>query len=103
MAPAFPLRTLRLLCRRPLAVLLVCLAMGSCKPAAKPDTEQADQMAMWLDSVPQLKTLNVSNAEIAELNITHQAGLSDPSSVVLIQLARDRKQPFAEGQSVADL
>lgn len=91
------------LCRWPSAFLLACLAMASCKPAAKPDTEQADQMAMWLDSVPQLKTLNVSNAEIAELNITHQAGLSDPSTVVLIQLARDRKTTFDQGQSVADL
>jgi hypothetical protein len=58
---------------------------------------------MWLDSVPQLKTMNVSNAEVAELTKAHQAGLSDPSSVVLIQLARDRKLPFADGQAIADL
>jgi hypothetical protein len=58
---------------------------------------------MWLDSVPQLKSLNVSNAEIDELSKAHQAGLTDPSSVVLIQLARQRKAPFAAGQAVADL
>jgi hypothetical protein len=81
------------------AIVSVC----SCKPAQKPNTEQADQMAMWLDSVPQLKTLTVSNAEVAELEKAHEAGLSDPSSVVLIQLARDHKQPFADGQSIADL
>ncbi len=33
----------------------------------------------------------------------HEAGLTDPSSVVLIQLARDHKTPFADGQSIADL
>jgi hypothetical protein len=60
-------------------------------------------LAMWLDSVPQLKTLNVSNAEVAELSKAHGAGLTDPSSVVLIELARDRKTPFADGQSIADL
>ena len=60
-------------------------------------------MAMWLDSVPQLKTLNISNAEVTELDKAHQAGLTDPASVVLIQLARDRKTPFADGESVADL
>lgn len=60
-------------------------------------------MAMWLDSVPQLKALAVSNAEIAELNKAHQVGLTDSSSVVLIKLARDRKQPFSDGQGVADL
>ena len=81
------------------STLLVC----SCKPAQKADTEQAGQMAMWLDSVPQLKTFNVSNAEIGELTKAHQAGLTDPSTVVLIKLARDRKEPFTDGQSIADL
>lgn len=90
--------------RLPFGLLLASLALVcSCKPAQKADTEQADQMAMWLDSVPQLKSLNVSNAEITELNKAHEAGLTDPSSVVLIQLARERKQPFADGQSIADL
>jgi len=60
-------------------------------------------MAMWLDSVPQLKSLNVSNMEIAELRKAHEAGLNDPSAVVLIKLARDRRVPFADGQTVADL
>jgi hypothetical protein len=81
------------------SIVLVC----SCKPAQKPDTQQADQMAMWFDSVPQLKNLDVSNAEIGELAKAHEAGLTDPSTVVLIQLARERKQPFADGQSIAGL
>jgi hypothetical protein len=90
----------RLQCALLLAsITLLC----SCKPAQKPDTEQDNQMAMWLDSVPQLKSLNVSNAEIAELSKAHEAGLTDPSTVVLIKLARDHKMPFADGQSIADL
>ncbi len=90
--------------RLPSALLLASIALAcSCKSAQKPNTEQTDQLAMWLDSVPQLKTLNVSNAEVAELTKAHQAGLTDPSSVVLIKLARDRKLPFADGQSIADL
>jgi hypothetical protein len=90
--------------RLPCALLLASIVLVcSCKPAQKPDTEQANQMAMWLDSVPQLKSLNVSNAEIAELSKAHEAGLTDPSTVVLIKLARDHKTPFADGQSIADL
>jgi hypothetical protein len=81
------------------SIVLVC----SCKPAQKTDADEANQMAMWLDSVPQLKALNVSNAEIGELSKAHQAGLTDPSTVVLIQLAREHKTPFADGDSVADL
>jgi len=101
-----PLRPWRFhLARRlPCGLLLASTLLAcACKPAKKPDTEQADQMAMWLDSVPQLKTLNVSNAEIGELTKAHQAGLTDPSTVVLIQLARDHKTPFADGQSIAEL
>jgi hypothetical protein len=95
---------LHLVRRLPCALLLASLVLAySCKPAQKPDTEQADQLAMWLDSVPQLKALNVSNAEVGELTKAHEAGLTDPSSVVLIKLARDHKTPFADGQSIADL
>jgi hypothetical protein len=101
MSTALPSRLSR---RLPSVALFASLALAwSCKPAQKPDTNQADQMAMWLDSVPQLKTLNVSNAEIAELNKAHEAGMTDASAVVLIQLAREHKQPFGEGQNVADL
>jgi hypothetical protein len=79
------------------------LALSSCKPAQKADTEQQDQTAMWLETVPELKPLNVSNAEIGELQKAHEAGMSDPSAVALIKLARDRQKPFADGQSIADL
>jgi hypothetical protein len=84
-------------------LLAFIVLLSACKPAQKQDTEQADQLAMWLDSVPQLKALNVSNAEISELTKAHQAGLTDPSSVVLIQQARIHKTPFADGQATADL
>src|SRR5579863_898167 len=97
-------RQFRLARRLPFSLLLATIALAcSCKPAQKPNAEQTDQLAMWLDSVPQLKTLNISNAEVAELNKAHQAGLTDPSSVVLIKLARDRKVPFSDGQGIADL
>jgi hypothetical protein len=84
-------------------LLASILLVSSCKSGQKADADQADQMAMWLNSVPQLKTLDVSNAEIGELTIAHQAGLTDPSTVVLIKLARDHKQPFTDGHSIANL
>ncbi|MGH9645484.1 MAG: hypothetical protein ACRD4E_01595 [Bryobacteraceae bacterium] len=88
----------------PLGSLLALLALlSACKPAQKTDTEQQDQMAMWLDNVPDLKALNVSSAEISELQKAHDAGLTDPSAIVLIKLARERHEPFADGQSIADL
>jgi hypothetical protein len=90
--------------RWPCAIALASIALlSSCKSAPKADTEETNQMAMWLDSVPQLKTLGISNAEVNELRKAHEAGLTDPSSVVLVKLSRDRHTPFTDGQSVADL
>src|SRR3974390_1884639 len=75
----------------------------SCKRAEKPDTEQQSQTLMWLDTVPALKPLNVSNAEIAELQKAHEVGMTDATGVSLIQRARDHHKPFTDGQGVADL
>jgi hypothetical protein len=85
------------------SLLALLLVISACKPAQKPDTEQQDRTQMWLDTVPELKPLNVSNAEIGELQKAHEAGLTDPSAVSLIKLARERQKPFADGQSIADL
>ena len=83
-----------------LAFALLCTA---CDHRQQADTQQADRTAMWLDQVPALKSLNVSNAEIGELSKAHDVGLTDPSCVALIKLARSRKIPFADGQGIADL
>jgi hypothetical protein len=98
--------TLALGVRRILPCLLVCgvQIISSCKAKQQPDVQAAvDQTAMWLNEVPDLKSLNVSNAEIGELSKAHEVGLSDPTCVELIKLARSRRVPFADGQSVADL
>ena len=85
------------------SLLALVSLLAACKPAYNHDNDQAAQMAMWLDSVPELKTLNVSNTEITELSKAHQAGLSDATGVALIKLARGRTKPFTQGQSVAEL
>jgi hypothetical protein len=84
------------------SLVSVVLLFSACKRAKPPDP-QAVQAAMWFNDVPELKPLNVSNAEIGELAKAHQAGLSDPACATLIKLARSRKVPFADGQAIADL
>jgi hypothetical protein len=91
---------------RLLAVLLLILLLplAACKHAEQqPNTESLDEAGMWSNSVTELRALNVSNAEIGELTKARQGGLSDPSCVELIRLARGRQQPFSGGQSIADL
>ena len=58
---------------------------------------------MWLNTVPELKPMNVSNAEIGELQKAHDAGLTDPTAVSLIKLAREHQKPFADGEPIAEL
>jgi hypothetical protein len=85
-------------------LLIVFLSIFSaCRQTEKTTTQSLDQAGMWSNSVAELKTLNVSNAEIGELTKARDAGLTDPSCIVLIKLARSRQIPFADGQAIADL
>jgi len=85
------------------SLLAIASLLSACKPAPKVDTQQQDQADMWLNTVPDLKPLNVSNAEIAELQKAHDAGLTDPTAVAFIKLARERQKPFTDGEPVAEL
>jgi hypothetical protein len=85
-------------------LLLLLLPLAACKHAEQPpNTQSLDEAGMWSNSVSELRTLNVSNAEIAELTKARQGGLSDPSCVELVKLARSRQQQFTGGQPIADL
>jgi hypothetical protein len=85
-----------------LVILLLPLAACS-KHAEQTNTQPLDEAGMWSNSVSELRTLNVSNAEIGELTKARQGGLSDPTCIELIKLARGRQQPFTGGQPIADL
>jgi hypothetical protein len=62
-----------------------------------------DQAGLWAASNVELRSLNVSNAEVAELAKVHDAGLSDTACIDLIRLARSRQKPFDQGQAIVDL
>jgi hypothetical protein len=84
-------------------LLAFLLPFLGCKQAQTKNTEQLDQSGMWSSNVAELRTLNVSNAEITELTKARDAGLTDPSCVALIKLARSRQKPFADGEAIANL
>src|SRR5260370_27721083 len=85
------------------SLLVLLLPLAACKRAEQTNTQPLDEAGMWSNSVSELRTLNVSNAEIGELTKARQGGLSDPSCIELIKLARSRQQPFSGGQPIADL
>ena len=83
--------------------LVLLLPLAACKRVEQTNTQPLDEAGMWSNSVSELRTLNVSNAEIGELTKARQGGLSDPSCVELIKLSRRHQQPFTGGQRIADL
>jgi hypothetical protein len=85
------------------AAFLLLLTLAACKKAEPVNTQALDDAGMWFNSVAELRSMNVSNAEIGELAKARQAGLTDPSCVELIKLARSRQQSFSGGQSIAEL
>jgi hypothetical protein len=94
-------------CRKQLVLfcvaLMLLLPLAACKKPEPVNTQALDDAGMWFNSVAELRSMNVSNAEIGELAKARQAGLTDPSCVELIKLARSRQQPFSGGQSIAEL
>src|SRR5260221_8016265 len=85
-------------------LLILLLPLAACKHAEQQSNTQAlDEAGMWSNSIDELRTLNVSNAEIGELTKARQGGLSDPTFVELIKLFRPHQQPFTRGPPIADL
>jgi len=85
-------------------LLILLLPLAACKHGEQQSNTQAlDEAGMWSNSIDELRALNVSNAEIGELTKVRQGGMSDPSCVELIKLARRRQKPFSGGQPIADL
>lgn len=85
-------------------ILGVCalFAVG-CKQHLLTDYRPLDQSGMWSSGLEQLKTLNTSDSEVAQLVKVKQARLSDDACVALVAAAHDRKHPFTSGDATANL
>jgi hypothetical protein len=83
------------------AVLLV--ALSGCKSAPKADQSPLEQASMYFNNVAQLRELNLSQEEVAQLAQARQAGLSDDDCLALINLSRSHGRPFREGETIAAL
>ena len=92
--------------RSALSVALVLLAVGlatGCRRLHRTDTTPLDQAGMWFNRIEELRALDVTDAEVAELVKVRSAGVSDGACVELVRLARSRAQPFAGGDAIASL
>jgi hypothetical protein len=89
-----------------LRVLLpgVCaLLIAGCRQHPLTDYRPLDQAGMWSSGLEDLKKLDTSDSEVAQLVKVKQARMSDDACVALVAAAHERKHPFVSGDSTANL
>ena len=86
-----------------LFVTLLGFALAGCKAKPKIDYTALDQSGMWTSNLAQIKKMNVSAAEVAELTKLKRAGASDPLCLSVLKAARDHNHEFTSGDSVISL
>jgi hypothetical protein len=67
------------------------------------DYRPLDRAGMWSSGLEQLKTLDTSDSEVAQLVKVKRTNLSDDACVALVKAAHGRKHPFVSGDSTVNL
>jgi hypothetical protein len=83
--------------------VMVLFRTGGCHQHPLTDYRPLDQAGMWSSNVEQLKTLNTSDMEVAQLVKLKQSGISDEACVNLIADARQRQRQFSSADSAINL
>jgi hypothetical protein len=83
--------------------VFVLFRMGGCHQHPLTDYRPLDQVGMWSSNVEQLKKLNTSDTEVAQLVKLKQAGIGDDACVTLVAEAHKRQHPFTSADSAVNL
>ena len=83
--------------------LVFLLRTSGCDQHPLTDYRPLDQAGMWSSSAEQLKKLNTSDNEVAQLVRLKQAGITDDGCVTLVTYAHQHEHPFASGDSAINL
>jgi hypothetical protein len=83
--------------------VFVLLRMSGCNQHPLTDYRPLDQAGMWSSSVAQLKTLNTSDLEVAQIVKLKEAGITDDGCVTLVSEAHVRQHPFTNADSAVNL
>jgi hypothetical protein len=89
--------------RPALVVLAIVLSVAGCHSIPPLDTKPLDTAGMNYDAIQQLKALNITAPEVAQLATARQAGFSDASCVAALRIYRGRSQAFDAGDEIASL
>jgi hypothetical protein len=83
--------------------LVFLLRTSGCDQHPLTDYRPLDQAGMWSSSSEQLKKLNTSDNEVAQLVRLKQAGFTDDGCVTLVADAHQHQHPFASADSAINL
>ncbi len=86
-----------------LAALALALSVAACHQILPVDTAPLDQTGMSYDAIQELKALDITAPEVAEVAKAHVAGFSDFNCVEICRIFHQRHQPFNAGDAVAGL
>lgn len=90
--------------RYQLALPVACvLFFAGCNSHPLTDYRPLDKAGMWSSDIEQLKGLNVSDQEVAQLVKMKQAGISDDTCVEMVSLAHVQHHPFSSADSADSL
>lgn len=82
---------------------LCCLCAAGCGRHPMTDYRPLDQAGMGSSSFEELKTLNTSDAEVAQVVRLKQGGISDETSVALVREAHAHQHPFSSAEWTVNL
>ena len=82
---------------------ILFLLLSGCQKHKQTDYTPLDQSGMWASSLDQLKKLNVSDKEIAQLTKLKQSGASDDLCLALLKAARDHQHEFNSADPAIEL
>jgi hypothetical protein len=83
--------------------VMLLLRTSGCDKHPLTDYRPLDQAGMFSSNVEQLKSLNASDAEVAQLVKLKQGGISDDTCVTLVSGAHQHKHLFTSADSAVNL
>jgi len=83
--------------------LSISMLFVGCHHPILVDTAALDAAGMSYDSIQQVKSLDITAAEVGSLSRARQGGLSDANCVKILQIFRAQGQPFAAGDAISGL
>ena len=85
------------------AILVLAGFLAACKSHPLADYRPLDKAGMWSGSMQEMRKLNPSDAEIAQVVVLKNAGIGDELCLGLVDAAHRHQHPFASALAAKNL